>query len=198
MTLRPRLDPSTFFAKLKWIDGRPLLDTIEPYRREIFRRASERREDGVSFRYNLVLEGRPKKNWRSSDLVLACLVALFDDSPGGNQVYLVANDEGQAGDDLELAKKLMQANPVLAALVTVRKNRIERKDGHGFIEVLPAQDAIGAHGKTYRLLAIDEIHATARTTYSRRWRWIRRGATPSGGSRPTPVFITGQGFRCLI
>src|SRR5262249_3314615 len=28
----------------------------------------------------------------------------------------------------------------------------------GFIQILPAQDAIGAHGKTYRLLAVDEVH----------------------------------------
>jgi hypothetical protein len=25
-----------YFAALKWIDGRPLLDTIDPYRRDLF------------------------------------------------------------------------------------------------------------------------------------------------------------------
>ena len=29
--------PLDFFSHLVWIDGRPLLDTIEPYRRGIFR-----------------------------------------------------------------------------------------------------------------------------------------------------------------
>jgi hypothetical protein len=28
-----------FFGRLQWIDGRPLLDTIEPYRRELFTKA---------------------------------------------------------------------------------------------------------------------------------------------------------------
>jgi hypothetical protein len=28
--------PLEFFAKLRWLDGRPLLDTIEEYRRAIF------------------------------------------------------------------------------------------------------------------------------------------------------------------
>ena len=28
--------PLDFFAKLRWLDGRPLLDTIEPYRQAIF------------------------------------------------------------------------------------------------------------------------------------------------------------------
>jgi hypothetical protein len=28
-----------FFASLVWLDGRPLLDTIEPYRQDIFRKA---------------------------------------------------------------------------------------------------------------------------------------------------------------
>jgi hypothetical protein len=28
--------PIDFFAKLKWLDGHPLLGTIEPYRRRIF------------------------------------------------------------------------------------------------------------------------------------------------------------------
>jgi hypothetical protein len=28
--------PLDFFSRLKWIDGRPLLETIEPYRRKLF------------------------------------------------------------------------------------------------------------------------------------------------------------------
>jgi len=40
----------------------------------------------------------------------------------------------------------------------LKRNIIERKDGKGFIEVLAAGDAVGSHGKTFRLLAVDEIH----------------------------------------
>lgn len=146
-----------FVAPLVGLDGQPL--TIEPYRQSIFDRAFQRRADLLAtFVYTLILSGRAKKNYKTFDLVLACLFALMDDSPGGNQVYLVANDEGQAGDDLSLAKKIVLANPVLEEWLKMKSNIIERRDGKGFIEILPARDAIGQHGKTYRLLGIDEIH----------------------------------------
>jgi hypothetical protein len=151
-----RLTFREFVRPLLWLNGRPLADVIEPYRWRLFDQAVTRA--GLTFVYNLVLAGRAKKNWKTADLVLACVFALFDDSPGGNQVYLVANDAGQAQDDLELAKKLVAVNALLDERLTVQKNLILRKDGAGFIEVLPAQDAIGAHGKTFRLLAVDEIH----------------------------------------
>ena len=58
--------PIDFFAHLKWLDGKPLLDTIEPYRRELFMRAlHEFNKDGTP-RFNLVLAGRAKKNWKIS------------------------------------------------------------------------------------------------------------------------------------
>ncbi len=95
-------------------------------------------------RYNLILSGRAKKNWKSADLILAALFALLaNDSPGGNQVYLFANDEGQAADDLQLAKKLVEANPILAERLVPRQKSIDRRDGRGFMLILPAQDVAG-------------------------------------------------------
>src|SRR5438132_5846458 len=95
-----------FLNRLRWIDGVPLLPRLEPYRQRIFARAFDTVDDVGRLFYTLILCGRAKKNWKSADLVLACWFALLADSPGGNQVYLVANDEGQAADDLELAKKV--------------------------------------------------------------------------------------------
>src|SRR5437899_627091 len=139
-----------FFAPLRWLDGRPLPEVIEPYRRRIFDAALDE-WDGRRLRYNLVLTGRAKKNWKSADLVLAALYALLaNDSIGGNQCYLLANDEGQAGDDLVIAKKVIAANKLLGERVTVRQRRIERVDGDGYLEILPAGDVAGSHGKTYR------------------------------------------------
>jgi hypothetical protein len=145
-----------FVEPLRWIDSSPLVSRIEPYRWRLFDQAFER--TGPSFHHNLILVGRAKKNWKTADMVIGCLYALMDDAPAGNQVYIVANDEDQAGDDLVLAKKLHRANPLLQDWTTVRKNVIERKDGQGFIEILAAGDAVGSHGKTFRLLAVDEIH----------------------------------------
>lgn len=150
---------ANFVHELSWIDGRSLASVIEPYRWTIFDRAFQRRADNpLAFEYSLILSGRAKKNWKTTDLLVACFFGLMADSPGGNQVYVVANDEGQAADDLTLGKKLVKANDLLSDEVRVKKNIIERRDGEGFIEILPAQDVIGSHGKTYRMLGIDEIH----------------------------------------
>ena len=144
-----------FAGFLRWIDGAPLL--IEPYRQQIFTQAFP--TDGER-PYNLVLAGRAKKNAKTLDLVLAALYKLLAvESPGGNQCYILANDADQAGDDLSLAKRIIKANAELARHLKVLQSRIERLDGKGFLEVLPAQDVAGAHGKTYCFVGFDEIHA---------------------------------------
>src|SRR5215475_12302029 len=88
-----------FFGALRWLDGRPLLDTIEPYRRTLFTQALDEVGAGGRPRYNLVLAGRGKKNAKSLDLVLAGLYCLLMcRSPLGNSGFIVASDEDQAGD----------------------------------------------------------------------------------------------------
>ena len=146
-----------FLRNLKWIDGQPLWPLIEPYRRQLFAHFDARDESGV-YRHNLGLDGRAKKNWKTTDAHLLGLHRVVTESPGGSQVYSVSNDLGQSRDALDLVKKLIKANPFLLDWVKVKRDIIERKDGEGFLEILPAQDAIGAHGKTYRLLVVDEIH----------------------------------------
>ncbi len=148
-----------FFAKLKWIDGSPLLDHIEPYRRKIFTAVLDTVDTEGRLRYDQALLGRAKKNFKTTDLVLAALYRLVGyDSPGGNQCYILANDEDQAADDLALAKKLIAANPLLQERLTVRQKDIERVDGKGFLKILPAGDIAGTHGKTYVFVGYDEIH----------------------------------------
>lgn len=152
------IDPLEFYSHLAWIDGRPLLDTVEPYRREILREALFT-FDGETPRYNLVLTGRAKKNWKSADLILAAFYRFFAwQSAAGNDCFLLANDEGQAADDLSLAKKLIRANPILAHEVAVKAKLLERLDGRGALSILPAKDVVGQHGKTYLFVGYDEIH----------------------------------------
>src|SRR5262249_42083000 len=99
------------------------------------------------------------KNWKSGDLVLAALFKLLANTPPqGAQCYLLANDEDQAGDNLGLAKKLIAVAPVLSERLLVKQKLIERKDGRGFLEILPAGDIVGSHGKTYAFCGLDEIH----------------------------------------
>ncbi len=153
------INPLVFFSKLKWLDGRPLLETIEPYRRAIFDSVLWTFDDDGVPVINFALVGRAKKNWKTADLILAALYRhLVWPSSAGNDGFILANDLQQAGDDLSLAKKLIAANPILAAEVTIATNEIIRNDGRGTLRILPARDAAGAHGKTYNFIGFDEIH----------------------------------------
>jgi hypothetical protein len=151
--------PTAFFRHLVWLDGRPLLEVIEPYRRRILQSALYSFDASGRPRFNMVLTGRAKKNWKSADLILAAFYRfLVWRSAAGNDCFLLANDEGQAADDLKLAKKLVAANPVLDREVEVKQKSIERRDGRGVMEILPARDVLGAHGKTFLFVGFDEIH----------------------------------------
>jgi hypothetical protein len=154
----PRTSILDFLHLVRWLDGRPILPTIEPYRRQILSEVLDT-WDGDHVRYNLALLGRGKKNAKSLDLVLAALFAcLANDSIHGNECYIVATDEGQAADDLDLTKKLVMASPHLSARLRIRDKMITRTDGKGFITILPGQDVAGTHGKTYKFYGLDEIH----------------------------------------
>jgi len=151
--------PFDFFAKLVWLDGRPLMSTIEPYRRQIFSEALYSFADGWPV-YDRVLTGRAKKNWKSADLTFAALYRFLAwPSIAGNDCFILANDEAQAGDDLALAKKLIARNVILSHEVDVKTKEIVRRDGRGILRILPAQDVAGSHGKTFLFAGFDEIHA---------------------------------------
>src|SRR3989338_10903345 len=108
-----QISPEQFFSALKWIDKRPLLDVIEEYRRRIFQKALFTFAADGRPKYDMVLCGRGKKNWKSCDAILACLYRLLAwRTVGGDDVYCLANDLGQAKDNLALAKKLIAVNPV--------------------------------------------------------------------------------------
>jgi hypothetical protein len=150
--------PFEFFDKLVWLDGRPLMETIEPYRRELFQTVLWTFRHGRPL-YNFTLVGRAKKNNKTTDLCLAALYRFLAwPSDKGNDSFILANDEAQAGDDLGLVKKLILANPILAAEVRVGAKEIERRDGRGKLQILPARDIAGSHGKTYLFVGYDEIH----------------------------------------
>jgi hypothetical protein len=146
----PWPSPLDFFGKLKWIDGRPLMDTIEPYRREVFTKALYTFEPNGRPLYNMILFGTGKKNGKSTNLVLSGLFKLLiPQSTWGNDGFILANDQDQAADDLSLAKKLVAANAdQIGAEVEILSTEIKRRDGRGTLKILPAQNAIGQHGKT--------------------------------------------------
>lgn len=148
----PDTSPLQFFSHLSWIDGKPLLEVLEPF-------LQHHLAEALSGKYNRALYGAAKKNYKTSFVVLATAYRFFVlESPQGNDSYLIANDQDQAADDLTLFKKLIHANPILYREVEIQKNEIQRVDGRGTLKVLPGQDVIGMHGKTYLTCAYDEIH----------------------------------------
>jgi hypothetical protein len=156
-----RRDPTSlqFFSHLKWLDGRPLLDTIEEYRQSIFRQVLDSFDAQGRPLYSLVLSGRGKKNAKSLDLILAALfVLVIRRSPQGSDGFILANDSGQAADDLSLGKKLIACNPVLASEIEVMTSELRLKDGSASLKILPAKDTFGAHGKSAAFVGFDEIH----------------------------------------
>src|SRR5215469_2973988 len=119
-----------FFGGLKWLDGKPLLDGIEPYRRHIFTQALDTFDDTGRPLYSMVLCGRGKKNSKTLDLVLAALFVLtIRRSIQGSDGFILANDAAQAGDDLQLAKRLIQCNPDLASEIETLRDELRLKDG---------------------------------------------------------------------
>lgn len=151
--------PVEFFGHLNWLDGRRLVDTIEPYRQAIFNDVLYTFDRDGRPRFNLALCGRAKKNWKTADLILAGLYRFLAwPSEQGNDAFILANDEGQAGDDLVLAKKLIGVNPILEREVTIGAKAITRNDGRGTMQILPAKDVVGQHGKTFLFIGYDEIH----------------------------------------
>lgn len=152
------ISPREFFSHLIWLDGRPLLDTIEPYRLDIFERAfalgaEDRRP------INRVLSGRGKKNFKSADLDLAGAYSFFiPETVQGNDCAIIANTEKQADDDFDLLKKIIRKNPALSSEVVIKDKEIERTDGRGTFVILPARDVSGLHGKTFAFIGYDEIH----------------------------------------
>jgi hypothetical protein len=154
------IHPFEFFGRLVWLDGRPLMSTIEDYRRELFETTLFTFDADGRPQFNQVLVGRAKKNNKTTDLILACLYRFLAwPSDAGNDCFILASDEGQAGDDLSLAKKLIAVNPLLAKEVRVGAKEIERRDGKGKLQILPARDIAGSHGKTFLFAGFDEIHS---------------------------------------
>src|SRR5215467_10590402 len=200
--------PLQFFKPLKWLDGQPLLNVIEPYRQKTFMDALYSFDAIGRLVYNLVLCSRAKKNWKTADLVLAAIYKLLCwESTGGNQCYILANDLDQADDDLSLAKKLIESkdpkklwleplNPLLNEELVIKQKVIERRDGKGFLEVLPAGDVIGSHGKTYLFAGFDEIHGYKTWDCWKLWHTTRHDMTLCNGSLAMPASTTVPACRC--
>ncbi len=148
-----------FLSSLRWIDKRPLLDVVEPYRRKILTEIVDTTDPDGRPRYNQALTGRGKKNWKTADMLFAAAHRLIAwKTPLGNDCLVVSFDIEQAGECLDLVKKLIRVNPELNRRLLIKKNEVLRRDGNGFLRIISGRDTSGQHGKSFLFLGCNEIH----------------------------------------
>lgn len=83
----------TFLRTLKWIDGQPLFDVIEPYRRRLLESIDTTEPDGATPKYNFIFTSRGKKCWKTADMLFAALHRLLAwKTPLGNDCLIVSFD----------------------------------------------------------------------------------------------------------
>jgi hypothetical protein len=145
-----------------WLNGQRMADMLMPFQKDILKTylATIRPEDGALW-YKRGLVHMAKKNGKTLLLILASLILLHTDKPLGRkgcQIIYCASDENQADENLDFTKKLYKVNPMLLDEVQIKNNIIELKSGQGYIEIVAAKNADALHGRSYRLLAFDELH----------------------------------------
>ena len=121
----------TFLRTLKWIDGQPVFDVIEPYRRRVLPESIDTtaKPDGATAKYNFIFTSRGKKCWKTADMLFAALRRLLAwKTPLGNDCLIVSFDIEYAGECLDLIKKLIRTNPELSKRSTIRKNEVLRRE----------------------------------------------------------------------
>lgn len=146
-----------------WLDGRSMASVLMPFQKDILSTflATIRPEDGALW-YKRGLIHVAKKNAKTLLLILASIILLHTDKPLGRkgcQIIYVASDENQADENLDFTKKLYKVNPLLLDEVQIKNSIIELKNGTGYIEIVASRNADALHGRSYRLLAFDELHA---------------------------------------
>ena len=128
-----------FLGLMCWLDGRTMLDVLMPFQLGILNELlATIRPDGAPL-YKRGLIHVAKKNAKTLLLILAAMFTLHTDEPMGRkgcQIIYVANDEGQADENLDFTKKLYRCNPILTDAVTVKSNVIELKNGEGYCQCL--------------------------------------------------------------
>ncbi len=157
---KPRQIPVLTFARsLYWLDGRPLLETIEPYRQRTLSAAIDTWDDEQDRpQYNNVLTGRGKKCWKTFDGLFAGLHRLMAwRTTTGNDCRVVSFDVEQANEALDLLKKFIRKNPELSKRLSIKTDGVYRKDGNGDLRILSGRDIFGQHGKSYLFLHVNEL-----------------------------------------
>jgi phage terminase large subunit-like protein len=108
-------------------------------------------------RYKRALIGLPRWSGKSELLSLMVMHHLFIEAIQEGECYVVASNERQANIIFQTVKRMIQANPRLAAMCDIYKREIWVKETGCVFKALPA-DADSAQGFHPSFCAVDEVH----------------------------------------
>lgn len=141
-------------VKGEWA-GKPLL--LEPWQREIVRALfGWKRADGTR-RFQKVFLYVPRKNGKTVLLAAILLVLFFVDGEAGAEVYNVAGDRPQAKICFNLAKRMVEAKPLLRKRTEIWKSSMDVPATGATFQAL-SSDAPGKHGLNPHAVGFDELH----------------------------------------
>ena len=170
-------------SKGEWA-GQPLV--LAPWQRKLVNELMATGSNGLR-RHRIGYIGLPRKNGKSTlGAALALYGLLADDEPGA-EVYSCAGDRRQAEIVFGEAKRMVQAEPELAALIRVQRYHLEGPN-NSFYRVLSA-DAALQQGLNPSFVVFDEVHVQPSEDL---WNAMTLGS----GTRRQPLIvgITTAGF----
>lgn len=160
---------------------------LEPWQKELLNNIFKTKADGLR-QYRTVYIEIPRKNSKTTLLAGIALYLLLYDKELGAEIYSAASDRDQAKLMHEIAKGMVQNNPMLERKCRVTQNSIVKKGTLSFYKAISAE-AASKHGYNAHGILFDELH-----TQPNRDLWDV--LTTSTGSRRQPLIIaiTTAGF----
>ena len=151
-----------FFENLKHTKGKfhGLPFTLLPWEEKIIRNVyGTLNEDGTR-QYKFVYVEIPKKNGKTELAAGAALYHTFADGEWNGEIYGCAADRSQASLVYNVAKGMIEQNPVLSKRAVITDSRKEIRDKKsGSIYKVESAEAYTKHGLSVSCCIFDELHA---------------------------------------
>ena len=146
-----------------------------------------RRPDGTR-RYTTAYIEIPRKNGKSTLAAGLALYLLFADGEPGAEVYSAAADREQASIVFDVARQMVEADPLLKQHAQVFRKSIAVEAAAATYKVLSA-DAYTKHGLNAHGIIFDELHAQPNRDL-----WDVLTTSTGAREQPLTVAITTAGF----
>lgn len=151
-----------FFENLKHTKGKfhGLQFTLLPWEEKIIRNVYGTLNDDGTRQYKFVYVEIPKKNGKTELAAGAALYHTFADGEWNGEIYGCAADRSQASLVYNVAKGMIEQNPVLSKRAGITDSRKEIRDKKsGSIYKVESAEAYTKHGLNVSCCIFDELHA---------------------------------------